>query len=58
VCSSDLGVVVIAASQLQQVLYQAEDLLAMEAKLAAAVRSQAPLEEVHAALQWKKRPRA
>ena len=52
------GVLVIPASQLQAVLYQAEDIIEVEKELGAAVKSQASLEVIHAALKRKKTLRA
>lgn len=52
------GVVVIPASQLQAVLYQAEDVVAVEKELGAAVKAQAPLEAIQAQLARKKTRRA
>ena len=48
------GVLVIPASQLDAVLYQAVDVEAVERDLAAAVDSQAPLEAIAAILKRKK----
>ena len=48
------GVLVIPASQLDAVLYQAVDVEAVERDLAAAVDSQAPLEAIAAVLKRKK----
>ncbi len=48
------GVVVIPASQLQAVIYQAEDVVEVEKVLGAAVKAQASLDDIHAALKRKK----
>jgi regulator of RNase E activity RraA len=52
------GVLVIPASHLESVLYQAEDMATVERDLAAAVDGQAPLEEIAAILRRKKVLRA
>ena len=52
------GVLVIPASRLEAVLHQAEDVMAVEVELAAAVDGQAPLEAIAAILRRKKALRA
>ena len=52
------GVVVIAAAKLEAVLYQADDVVAVEKELGAAVKAQAPLDVIHGLLARKKTLRA